>query len=151
MEKNDKDLSGTVAIRMLDFGQSQEILYDVFSIVKANSLGAYKIENDKKEDIKRRVKEELNAIKFKSDFGYTGFLRTYPSLEGRFFLEDELVGNTDVTSEPEEVRKYFSHIAKKYVMSISFDSKNCSHKANVYECISTLPAGFFDVEQKNKE
>lgn len=148
--KNDSDLGGTVVVRMLDFDKSAEVLGEVFNIITADSLGAYEIKKDKKDFITNLIKKELEAKDFEPMFGYEGFLKTYPTLEGRFFLDEASIESLDA-NEPEDFRKYFSNRGKKGAFSIHYNPENYKKEADIIEYTLALPAGFFGVGDEYKK
>lgn len=149
-EANKNDLSGTATLRMMNFDKADEVLEATFEIIRTNSLGAYKIEAEKKDLIIKIIKEDLEVKDFKATFGYTDFLKTYPILEGQNFLEDGSNGKKDATNESEEVRKYFAYRARKYALTIEANSNASLKKENVIEYIIKAPAGFFGMEKDYK-
>lgn len=148
---NRVDLSGTALVRMLDFGESVEVLEEAFDIIKRDSLGDYKIVDGKKDAIKNLIKDNLELKNFKADFGYTDFLRTYPTLEGNFFLDEKFIGTSDVTNEPEDIRRYFARRGKKFALTIYYNSQKFVKNADVVEFSLTAPAGFFGMENDYKK
>lgn len=153
-EVDSKDLSGTAIVRMLDFDKASEVLEDTFEIIRADSLGSYKITENNKEIIKNAVKEILDAKNIQPSFGYARFFRTYPELEGRFYLEESLGENSNVTSRFKEIQekasKYFSLRGKKNALKIEYNPKDFVKKGNFVEYYLILPIGFFGMEDADQ-
>ncbi len=160
---NREDLSGVGTLRMLDFDKVDKVLEDAFEVIRANSLGSYKIEEAKKDTVKNLIIDIKNfhienpgSRYFETIFGnYKDSLETYPILEGRYFLEDGLIGSPDVTDDfeekKEEIRKYFAHRARKYALTIGYEPKAFTRKGNIIEYTLTAPAGFFGMEKDYKK
>ncbi len=158
-EKNKNDLSGIATLRMLNFNKADEVLEAAFEIIKTNTLGVYKIEESKKDTVKDFIIDLRNFHienpenrDFKNIFSdYKDSLKTYPILEGYYFLEKALIGKPDVTSQPEEFRKYFAYRARKYALTIEYNSAEFLKKDNVIEYTLKAPVGFFGMEEDYKK
>ncbi|PCI54062.1 MAG: hypothetical protein COB36_11185 [Alphaproteobacteria bacterium] len=148
-EVNKEDKSGTAKLRMLYFDKADEVLEDAFKIIRTNSLGDYSIEEEKKDAIKKIIKEETKPSKF--PINYTYKLKTYSKLEDYHFLEDEIKANPDTTDDFEKrvdnVRKYFSNRGKKYALTLGYNPAEFVKKGNVIEYSLTAPIGFFGMEK----
>lgn len=131
---------------MLDFAKSAEVIDDVFEVIRTDSLGAYKLEDEDLEVVLTMIKKELASRNLKAEYGYDIFLRTYPTLEGRYFLDEKLIGSRYATNEPEYIREYFSKRGKKYTLEIQYNSNSYKKDGNIIEYSLTLPAGFFGME-----
>jgi|GEM_PF-3058825 hypothetical protein len=138
--KNKKDLSGSATVRMLNFDGATEVLEDTFGIIRENSLGQYKIEEDKKEAITKIIKE-LEPYDPQFPSYYKKRLKTYPHLEKYYFLE----------KGQEEIRRYFAARGKENALTLSYDPTGFVKKGNVLEYSLTAPAGFFGMENDHKK
>lgn len=145
-----KDLGGTAVVRMLDFDKAGEVLEDTFEIIRTDALGEYKIKEGKKEIIGSDIKEFLDNKGIKPSFGCAHFFRTYPILEGRFYLENAAVGTPDTADEFEEAQaeteRYFSLRGKRHALTIAYNPKEFVKNGNIIEYYLVLPKGFFGVE-----
>lgn len=139
------DFSGIVVVRMLDFGSSPEIIQDVFQIIQNNSLGAYKIDKERKEDIKKIIKKIHGPITEYSPVNYRYKLKTYSNLEGYFFLEKDGQGDSEATRDPESYRNNSSSVAKKRILSLKYSSQIYTKSGNIVEFTFIAPPGFFGI------
>lgn len=153
-KENKEDLSGTAVLRMLDFDKADEVLEEAFGIIRANSLGAYKIEEEKKDVIKNLIKEELEPYNSKFPINYKYKLKTYSILEDYYFSEYTVKGDPDTTNNfekrEEEIKKYFSHRGRKHALTIQYNSTEFVKTGNMIEYSLTAPAGFFGMERQYK-
>ena len=144
---NKADRSGTLTVRMLDFNKVREVLETTFEIIRTDTLGKYRNDLEDKEIVKNLIKKDLDARNFEATFGLKGFLKTYPILEGRYFLEEDSIGDREVTNEPEEQRIYFTSRGKEYALKLEYDPDEFKKKGSVLEYTLTAPVGFFGMEK----
>ena len=142
-KKNNQDGSGIIIVRMLDFGQSSEVLQESFKVIQDDDLGRYRISTARKEEIKKVVQEKYGSRKSKMPINYAYNLRTYFKLEGYSFLSKENQDDIEITSDPMGVRKILSDEGKKYSLALQYDPQSYSKNGNIVEFVLTTPPMFF--------
>lgn len=129
---------GRVIVRMLDFGQSEAVLRQVFDVIKADRLGTYEISAEEISVLQRDI------YKADDDAAVHGhkFFRTYARLERYLFSQKNRAARA--------IDAAMAYRARKYALTLDLSSVRVEKDGDIVSYTFAASAGFFGFGLQSK-